>query len=189
MYWDGVEQTLRNAKGEKVEPLIYNRTTYVPLRALAGLLGKNVDWNQNEQSVYIGEKPTAQTTPPDKFPKEKFQYGYSDIRTGEDAKFNMKDKVIKCNNLLDSYALIILNGQYSKLVGKAVYPYTYVGSDDTGSIIFYSVEDDGTETEIISYELKQTEDPIDVNVNLKGVQNLKIRGDSPVLYDVSLLGK
>lgn len=206
VYWDGVEQTLRNAKGDKVEPLIYEGTTYVPLRALAGLLGKDVDWEQNTQSVYIGEKPTAETTPLDKMPKDKFQYGYDYIRTGEKAKFNLKDKEIKCSNMLyGENALVILNGEYSKLVGKAVSPYTSVGSHATNELAFYSVENDGTETEIASYELTQTEDPIDININLKGVQNLRIKfghvamtvGSNPhgytanedvALYDVSLLG-
>lgn len=200
VYWDGVEQTLRNAKGDKVEPLIYDGTTYVPLRALAGLLGKDVDWNQNEMSVYIGEKPTAETTPIDKFPKDKIEdsWTYTNVRTGENAKFNLKDKEIQCSNLIWgrswntdplSSNTYILNGQYSRLVGKSVFPYESVGSDRTGKIIFYSVENDGTETEIVSYELKQTQNPIDVDVNLRGVVNLRIKWtDSIALYDASFLG-
>ena len=41
VYWDGVEKTLLDAKGDKVEPMIYEGTTYVPLRAMSNLMGTN----------------------------------------------------------------------------------------------------------------------------------------------------
>ncbi|MBE7025837.1 MAG: copper amine oxidase N-terminal domain-containing protein, partial [Ruminococcaceae bacterium] len=61
IYWDGVEKTLRDANGEKVEPMIYNGTTYVPLRAMSQLLGKKVEWDQATTSVYVGGKPVQST--------------------------------------------------------------------------------------------------------------------------------
>lgn len=196
VYWDGVEKTLLDGLGNKVEPMIYNGTTYVPLRAMANLLGKEVDWDQQSMSVYIGGKPVAATTPLDQFPKEKIDHESAKILTGTKAVFNLKDKEIQCSNLLEDSGvnnIYILDGQYSKLVGKAVIPYTHVGSTEENYITFYSVGNDGTETEIISYDLKQTQDPIDIEVNLRGIENLKIRwgGRSPygvALYDVSLLG-
>lgn len=194
-FWDGVEQTLRDANGDVVEPLIYNGTTYVPLRPMANLLGKEVGWDAQTTTVYIGTRDVAATTPIDKFPEDLIDTNFVSVNTGEYAKFHLKDKVITCSNLLlddVNYNTYILNGQYSRLVGKAVMPYTRVGSDDTGFIAFYSVENDGTENEIMRYDLKQTEDPVDVDVNLRGVENLKIslwgQGDSNVaLYDVSFL--
>ena len=53
VYWDGVEKTLTNARGEKVEPMIYEGTTYVPLRAMGELLGKSVEWDQAKFAVYV----------------------------------------------------------------------------------------------------------------------------------------
>lgn len=202
VYWDGVEQTLRNAKGDKVEPLIYDGTTYVPLRALAGLLGKDVDWNQNEQSVYIGEKPTAATTPLDKFPKDKIDRAGVSVRTGQNATFKLKDQTVQCSNMLSGgsnywdsnlHNMYILNNRYSKLVGKAVMPYEKVGDSNDGKLEFISVENDGTESKIATYKFKQTQNPIDIDVNLTGVINLKIRwyaySSKPVvLYDASFLG-
>ena len=47
VFWDGVEKTLLDATGSKVEPIIYNGTTYVPLRAMSNLMGKDVDWECN----------------------------------------------------------------------------------------------------------------------------------------------
>lgn len=87
--------------------------------------------------------------------------------------------------------LYVLNNNYSRFIGKVVYPYTAVGSQKEGNIIFYSVENDGTKTEIANYDLKQTEDPIDIDVNLKGVVNLeiKITENNLALYDASFLAE
>lgn len=58
IYVDGVEQKPVNAKGQVVEPLIYDGTTYLPVRALTNMLTtKEVNWDGNTKSVYIGKKP------------------------------------------------------------------------------------------------------------------------------------
>lgn len=194
IYWDGVEKTLKNAKGEKVEPMIYNGTTYVPLRAMSQLMGKEVEWDQATTSVYVGGKPVQSTLHLEDLEESKINSSRVGIRTGENAKFKLKDKEILCDNLLRGYGndanIYILDGKYATLKGKAVMPYTAIGSDDEATLTFYSVEDDGTEHEIVTYELKQTEDPIDVSVNLLGVENLKIqwrRSYEIALYNVDLL--
>ena len=42
---NGVSQGLRNAQGESVYPILYGGSTYLPLRAIASLLGVQVDWH------------------------------------------------------------------------------------------------------------------------------------------------
>lgn len=59
---DGQKVELKNA------PIIYEGSTYLPLRELAGLVGKEVYWNEAEQSVELGqriptEKPGATPAP------------------------------------------------------------------------------------------------------------------------------
>lgn len=46
--------------GEKInkETLLYNGTTYVPLRASAEILGKEVAWDSTSNTAYIDEKGT-----------------------------------------------------------------------------------------------------------------------------------
>lgn len=194
IYWDGVEKTLKNVKGEKVEPMIYNGTTYVPLRAMSQLMGKEVEWDQATTSVYVGGKPVQSTLHLEDLERSKIDSYSVGVRTGTDAVFNLKDKEIQCDNLLQgsnsAQNIYILDGKYARLVGKVVMPYSSVGSQRENTLTFYSVEDDGTEHEIVTYELKQTEAPIDVNVNLLGVENLKIKwgsGSAVALYNVDLL--
>ncbi|MCL1974606.1 MAG: MBL fold metallo-hydrolase [Firmicutes bacterium] len=58
---DGTKITPKDANGKVVEPLIFDGTTYVPARAIAEALGKDVDWEPAAQTVYIGKKPLANT--------------------------------------------------------------------------------------------------------------------------------
>lgn len=77
-----------------------------------------------------------------------------------------------------------------------------MGSTADGTLKFLSVDNSGNETEIKTYTFKQTDEPIDVKVNLNGVENLKIElggkissnespsdTQSPAFYNVYFLGK
>ena len=76
---DGSERAFYNAGGQQVHPILYDGTTYLPVRAIGELMGKNVDWNQATQTVTLsgslvtdadtfsgGSTPpaTGTTTPP-----------------------------------------------------------------------------------------------------------------------------
>ena len=58
LYVDGKLQVPTDVNGNEVEPLIYAGTTYLPVRALTGMLtDKEVEWDSKTESVYIGLKP------------------------------------------------------------------------------------------------------------------------------------
>ena len=60
---DGVSQTFYNAQGKEVHPIIYNGTTYLPVRAIGELMGKNVNWDQSTRTVTLaGKRQTANVT-------------------------------------------------------------------------------------------------------------------------------
>lgn len=52
---DGVTITPKDANGSTVEPFIYNGTTYLPVRAVGNALGKQVSWDGNTKTVYLGD--------------------------------------------------------------------------------------------------------------------------------------
>lgn len=50
---DGKELDLRDAKGNHVEPFMFEGTNYLPVRALAESLGLNVSWNGQPATVVL----------------------------------------------------------------------------------------------------------------------------------------
>lgn len=57
---DGVEVTPKDANGNVVEPFMSGGTTYLPVRAVAEALGKEVGWDGDTKTVYIGKVPGAE---------------------------------------------------------------------------------------------------------------------------------
>lgn len=58
---DGEEQTFNNAQGETVYPLLYDGTTYLPVRAIGNLMGKTVYWYENEKKIELKNDTTTVT--------------------------------------------------------------------------------------------------------------------------------
>ena len=56
IYIDGELLDPKDGDGNKVEPFIYNGTTYLPIRAVSEALGKEVTWDGNTNSVYLATK-------------------------------------------------------------------------------------------------------------------------------------
>lgn len=54
---DGTYLEPKDANGNTVEPFILDGTTYLPVRAVAGAFGKDVDWDGETSTVYLGAKP------------------------------------------------------------------------------------------------------------------------------------
>ncbi len=61
IYVDGNYVDCKDAAGNKVEPFIYNGTTYLPIRSVGQAFGKNVKWDGKTNSVFIGK--TDENTP------------------------------------------------------------------------------------------------------------------------------
>lgn len=59
---DGVAQTFFSAAGAQVYPVLYNGTTYLPVRAIGELMGKNVNWDQSTLTVSLSGIRTAPAT-------------------------------------------------------------------------------------------------------------------------------
>ena len=66
---DGVERTFYNVAGEEVHPIVYQGTTYLPLRAIGELMDKNVNWDQSTKTATLygsrGGSVTKGTPDPD----------------------------------------------------------------------------------------------------------------------------
>ena len=54
---DGKEVTPKDPNGNVVEPFASNGTTYLPVRAVSEALGKEVTWDGDTATIYVGEVP------------------------------------------------------------------------------------------------------------------------------------
>ena len=57
---DGATQNFYNAQGQAVYPLVYNGTTYLPLRAIGELMNKNVNWDQSTFTITLSGTRSVQ---------------------------------------------------------------------------------------------------------------------------------
>lgn len=59
---DGEVQAFFSAGGAQVHPVLYNGTTYLPVRAIGELMNKNVNWDQSTLTVTLSGTRTAPAT-------------------------------------------------------------------------------------------------------------------------------
>lgn len=195
IYVDGNLKKPTDVNGNVVEPMIYDGTTYLPVRALTGMLtDKEVAWDQQSQTVYIGQRPDVgvKSVPID----ELEPYGDYDgaVYTGKDAQFTvLGDTYSPFNRMLLSewdYQVYKLDSNYDSIHGKFIIPFDNLGSTWESTLQFYNVDQYGEETLIKEYSTKAGDPVIDVDVNLQGCNFLKIRGDAGsvpfAFYDVTL---
>lgn len=120
VYKDNVLCDLKDANGKKVEPFIYNGTTYLPLRGAANLADLGVTWDGKTKSVHLWDEMTASETylmevcPP-------YETTLKKVLQSEGQSFQMSGQ--RYSNGIDAlavnsekgYALFNLNGQYSSM--------------------------------------------------------------------------
>ena len=65
---DGKEKTFKDAQGDVVYPLLYNGSTYLPIRAIGEIMGKEVEWNAKTNTVTLsGDRDDSLVTDADSF--------------------------------------------------------------------------------------------------------------------------
>lgn len=107
---DGVEQTFYNAQGQEVHPILCGGTTYLPVRAIGEVMGKNVDWNQTKKTVTLSGTRTTPATAGTPDAAAKVKNISVDIRTDFTIVADGTTQVFK------------------DAAGKRVYPMLYNGS-------------------------------------------------------------
>ena len=58
---DGAVRTFYNVNGDEVHPILYSGTTYLPVRAIGELMGKNVNWDASTRTVSLSGTRTSGT--------------------------------------------------------------------------------------------------------------------------------
>ena len=165
---DGKELHPTDANGNRVEPFIYNGTTYLPVRAIANAMGKAVYWDGPEFTVYLGdmdgklEYPTVQL-------EDMVSINEEPHETDEliDNYGNAYDRAV-INFAHDEFEYL-LNMKYSRFKGTLYVPEGTDGGEDG----FLIIKADG-KTIYKSPVMDKTSRPVDIDVDVTGYNDVKI---------------
>lgn len=171
---DGQKINPTDANGNTVEPIIYNGTTYLPVRAVAGALGKAVYWDGPNYTVYLGnmdgklEYPSKELTGNDNMGTYWENTSASELK---DYYGNSYSRAIspRYTSISEQEFEYLCNYKYSKLKGTIYISSKYKG-DSTFKIV---VKTDG-KTVYTSSELDKRSAPINLDVNITGCNDLEI---------------
>ena len=189
LYVDGQLFVPKDAKGNTVEPIIYEGTTYLPLRAVATALGKDITYDSKTSSVYIGKAPGGKIVRLDSLTPYTYARDIG-VYVDKEATYRILDKTYTPFNAIKyrGHLMYILDSKYRSLDAEFVVKYTYPGEDNDGKIQFFNVQKNGEETLIAEFQTKAAEDPLKISVDLRGVEILKIVNNTSdgVLYNITL---
>ena len=184
IYIDGAKIEPKDVDGNKVEPFVYNGTTYLPVRAIGQAFDKTVDWDGTTQSIYIGQKPGSVQYMFDIVPayQSDAYEEYSSIKSGGDKSFMMSG-VKYINGCVwspysgmsgdISFSLYNLNGQYDEISGML----GHIDNEKMSGGILKIFADGKLIKEI---ELFGDMIPQELRINTKGILQLKFEVSSTV---------
>ena len=173
---DNKEIKPTDANGNAVEPFIVNGTTYLPVRAVATALGKEVYWDGPNYTVYLGNMNGKL-----EYPSLRLEDAVN-ISGGESYFKNSNGKT---DNYGNTYTVAhyfnstgygdsgtfqtILNMKYSRFKGTA---YISAGTSQNGSWTFW-IENDG---KIIytSPPMTKTSSPVNIDLDITGCNDFKL---------------
>lgn len=179
---DGKDFVCTNVNGDVVEPMIYNGTTYIPVRAVSSAFGKAVSWDGDSYTVYLGDMDGALEKPTVTF---KDMTNIAEHNTFFDKETNVKDQygttyetayfcdTIDYKDELSSCCEYLLDSKYSKF--KATLFITD-GYSREGTSSVYFIGDGNQIGEPITFT--KTSKPLDVEINVEGINDLKIVFDT-----------
>lgn len=163
----------KDANGNPVDILVYNGTTYLPIRAVGNALGLPVQYDSATQSAYVGKHSSA--TPAVYLTDFDYFSGTSNS--------DFHTAASKDDNLGQTHSYVItrdfertykLNGQYSRLTGVLFQEYDQ-RSDNFGMKAALKIYGDGKL--LYSKEFNDNDsglEPEPIDINLTGVLELQI---------------
>lgn len=197
IYVDNVLKIPTDANGNRVEPMIYDGTTYLPVRAISNMLGEDVTWDGETRSIYIGEKPSKGTVgvPGHEIP----HFSGYEVNTNSLRGYRILGEEFMPTNSIEGWAssnLITwkLDSNYTSIDGKYVMAYQKLGESRQYALEFYNVDQYGTETLIKKFSNRCGDGVVDVHVDVTGCNFVRVKcvyvdgsGDyvDPVFYDIT----
>ncbi len=163
---DGKVFTAYDATGKRVEPILYNGTTYLPVRAIGEAFGKEVSWDGANATVYVGDVKA-----PDVYIDNMTSIKDSAYRTYLALTDNQGNKYSRAiYNGKDSINLVYnTQSMYSRFKGTLYVP---AGEEDLGGVTLKIVADGYTiYTSPVMYKDSK---PVVVDVSLAGRNKVEV---------------
>ncbi len=168
---DGKELHPTDVNGNTVEPMIYNGTTYLPVRAVAGALGKAVYWDGENFTVYLGDT-NGKLEYPSVYLKDMTniaQHQISDTKYCTDNYDNQYGYALSENSWNDCMYEVLTNMKYSRFKGTLYVPKGMTRTS-CGRL---KIEVDG-KVKYTSEEITNISRPVDIDISVKGGNDIKI---------------
>jgi hypothetical protein len=187
--------TPKDATGKVVEPFIYEGTTYLPVRAVAEALGKDVKWDPATSTVIISGQSKPDTTQEEKPQMEISKQAvklndFGDLRSNNFEKRSSTLMTPKDNYgtsysgclwpktyYNDVFIEFFLDGKFSKLKGRLILYYDNRSEKSTAT---YSIIADG-KTLLTLDAIQPGEKPIDFELDLQKATILRIEGAGAIM--------
>lgn len=161
-----------NGKDYVPTSLIYNGTTYVPLRFFAESMGQPVDYKGETQTIYVGKVPEGEKVARymSDILKPFYSSSYSGLQVSNNITMAGKQykkgfSIIFNNDVTSSFNL---EGKYENINGL-------VGLLDENNRYDATVDFYGDDKLITSIQLDKGSLPKDLNINVNGVIRLDIK--------------
>ena len=174
---DNKEFTCTDASGAVVEPMIYNGTTYIPVRAVSTAFGKAVHWDGEESTVYLGNMDGKLQNPTVKLVDLKNISGHpSSFKTAKNIfdnydNFYNSAQYCYCWNI-DGYhkdcCQVLLDGKYNTF--KATLFVRQGDNIDSNTVTIIGDE----KVLYKSDEITKTSKPIDIAIDVTNINDFKI---------------
>jgi len=187
IYYDNIKIYVNNSlidpkdgTGKPVEPFIYEGTTYLPVRAVAEALDKEVIWDGNTKSVYLNDKKVVDQSMVWLNDLEYFNLQVEspankwiklENDSFKDATGNFCSRAIQATIWLDwLYADYLVNKNYSRISGKFALSFESRSTKHKANLKFYG----DNKLLYTSPEMTGGVLPIDFDVDISGVEKLRI---------------
>lgn len=177
VFIDDQELIPKDANGNQVEVFIYNGTTYLPARAISEAFGKPIQWDGKVQGIYIGKHNSS--TPVTYLSKLDYFTEESDWIIDNITKDNLGNEhthSIYPEKWVPASRTYKLNAQYSRLTGVYYQRYEARSSTIRGQLVI-----SGDEQELWRGSVEGGIEPINIDIDLTGVLELKLEFECPGL--------
>lgn len=167
-----VEITMKDDKGNSIEPFTANGRTYLPVAALAEAMGLAVRWDGATSTVYLGaDKDTAQPT----VWLKDMPTLINDWTIGGETKDNLSNSynshLIQWSRGTDQGVTYALNMEYSKFTGRLI---LLEHAKSTGRLLRLVVYLDN-EVAYISSEITAGVFPVDFSIDTTGAIRMRVQ--------------